>query len=176
MMSPETFFICWSFLAQFFGPDPDQLSASMRRRVAKQIPRKLEICTQIVNQAHNMSIDPLLTLSVAYHESRLRDLVSPKGARGPLQVIPKYWCSSRKKCNYVKAGVKALATFIDLNPNNLCKALAQYNRGFTGRCSKGRSEYYYAKRVLKMYEDLYQDIYGDILNPAEIASDLEKGH
>ena len=176
MINPETFFICWSFLAQFFGPDPDGLSASMRRRVSRQVPRRLEMCIQVVNAAHNRSVDPILALSVAYHESRLRNIVSPKGARGPLQVIPKWWCKNPRKCDYVKAGVKALETYIDLNPNNLCKALAQYNRGFVGRCSKGRSEYYYAKRVLNTYEDMYEEIYGDILNPAEIASDLEKGH
>jgi len=112
----------------------------------------VNICEKVAQEAQRQQVDPLLAISVAARETRFRNLTSKKGAQGPLGVIPKYHCDNPKKCDYIKAGVGALKKYLDINKNNYCSTLAQYNRGNNGKCEPGRSEMNYAGDVLHYYE------------------------
>ena len=69
--------------------------------------------------------------------------------------MPQYHCPKTGKCDYTEAGISALKLVIDMHPDNLCQALAVYNRGPAhGLCKEGRSEYNYAQVVLSLYEEL----------------------
>ena len=102
-------------------------------------------CTLVHEEATRQSVDPYLALAVAWEESRFEDIRSPKGAVGPMQVIPKWWCEDINDCDHIEAGVKALATFRRLHPKSLPKALCHYNGG--NKCFK-RGETY-ARMVMK---------------------------
>ena len=53
---------------------------------------------------------------------------------------------------YISQGNKKA---IDIRPDDLCSALAVYNRGLEqGRCEEGRSEYYYAMVVMDTYDKI----------------------
>lgn len=140
---------CWIILFNLITGGP-----SYQRKVLRNLQPKMKICAQIYDEATLLNIDPLLAISVGYKESRFKNVVSNKGAQGPMGVIPKYHCPKQGKCDYIKAGVLALKKYLDLNDDDLCKTLAQYNRGGQGKCEEGRSEYYYAKDVLKYYDSL----------------------
>jgi len=152
---------CWLVLFNLFGNNPDSLSVGYQRKIINNIMPKLQVCKSVHTHATKQGVDPLLAISVAYHETRFQNIQSNKGAQGPMGVIPKYHCpkKSKSKCNYTKAGVHALQKYLELNNHELCLALAQYNRGHYGKCKKGRSEYYYAKKVLKTYKQLLNHNY-----------------
>ena len=143
--------ICWIVMLNILAPNA---SKSYQSKIARSIPSRMKICKDVAQQAIKQDVDPLLAISVAYHESRFQNLTSVKGAKGPLGVIPLYHCPSISKCNYTQAGITALKKFTDLHKKNTCKALAQYNRGLKGQCKKGRSEYNYAQSVLSTLKDL----------------------
>ena len=143
---------CWIILFHLFGASP-----SYNNKIIKRVLPKAHICERIYSEAKKQNVDPLLAISVAWHESRFKNVTSGKGAKGPMGVIPKYHCPKKGKCDYVKAGVSALKKFLG---DDLCTSLAQYNRGLKGQCKKGRSEYGYAKKVLKMYDFLLGCQYG----------------
>lgn len=143
---------CWIILFNLLGASP-----SYNQKIMKRVLPKMEICSQIYIEAEKQGVDPLLAISVGWHESRFKNVTSGKGAKGPMGVIPKYHCPKKGECDYIEAGVSALKKFLG---DDLCKSLAMYNRGLKGMCKKGRSEYGYAKRVLKMYDLLLGCQYG----------------
>jgi len=143
---------CWIILFNLLGASP-----SYNQKIIKRVLPKMKICTQIYTEAEKQDVDPLLAISVGWHESRFKNVTSGKGAKGPMGVIPKYHCPKKGKCNYVKAGVSALKKFLG---DDLCTSLAKYNRGLKGQCKKGRSEYGYAKKVIRTYNSLRECDYG----------------
>lgn len=147
--------ICWILLFNLFGNNPDQLSQGYTKKIINNIYPKLQTCTQVYKEAEKQYVDPLLAISVAYHESRFKNVSSNKGAKGPLGVIPKYHCPKNKKCNYIEAGISALKKFLELNQYDQCKTLAQYNRGLNGKCLPGRPEYKYAQNIINLYNSIY---------------------
>lgn len=114
----------------------------------------MQICKQVAAQAQEMDFDPILAISVAYHETRFTYSKSNKGAQGPLGVLPKYHCPKQGKCNLVKAGIRALIKFHNINPNSPCKALAQYNGGLKASCDGPSPSSFYAQRVLDTYYEI----------------------
>ena len=129
-------------------------SSSYQKKLVKSLPNRIKVCKQVAKEAKKQSIDPVLAVSVAYHETRFENLTSSKGAKGPLGVIPKYHCPKKGKCDYTKAGITALKKFLKLNNYKKCKALAQYNRGLKGKCVQGRSEYKYAHAVIDTFNEI----------------------
>ena len=143
------FFVpCWIILSQIFSFTP---SVSYFKKQFPLMEQRMLICNRIGNEARKQEVDPILAISVAMLESSFSNSTSTKGAIGPLGVIPKYHCPKKGKCDYTKAGVKALNKFLDLHPNDRCTALAQYNKGLDGVCKEGNSEYKYAIYVLGLY-------------------------
>lgn len=143
--------LCWIIMLNILSPNA---SNTYQNKIAKSLPSRMKICTQVANEAIKQKVDPILAVSVAYHESRFSNPTSSKGAKGPLGVLPQYHCPSSSKCDYTKAGISALKKWLEINKYKKCNTLVQYNRGYNGKCKKGRSEYYYAQRVLDTYFEL----------------------
>jgi hypothetical protein len=154
--SMEFFKPCWIALSFLFSPH-NQPSKTYLRKVSRSVADRIYVCNQIAIKARNAGVDPILAISVGMRESKFTYTTSKKGAKGPLGVIPKYHCVKNKnsKCDLIDAGVFALKKFLELNDDQRCQALAQYNRGVEdGQCKEGRSEFYYAADVLEIYDTI----------------------
>lgn len=143
--------ICWVMMLKIMSPDA---SMSYQKKIARSIPQRMKVCKQVAKEAKRQKVDPILAVVVSYEETRFENVSSTKGARGPMGVIPHYHCPSITNCDYTQAGVLALKKFLKLNKGKLCKSLSQYNRGLDGVCKQGRSEYYYAQRIIDTYNEV----------------------
>jgi hypothetical protein len=114
---------------------------------------RMDTCYEVVDVAHQFDLDPMLLVSVAWHESRFNNkAVSRAGARGALQVMPKIWCGSQA-CDYIYVGGRAYTKWRaraerKYRRNVELHTLAMYNGGN----SPGVRSYNYAKKVLKTYK------------------------
>ena len=114
---------------------------------------RLETCYEVASVADDFNLDPLLLVSVAYHESRFNNkAVSRSGAVGALQIMPKIWCGSQH-CDYIYVGGHAYSRWRKRaerkhKRNVDYHTLAMYNGGN----SPGARSYRYAKIVLKTYK------------------------
>lgn len=133
---------------------PATPSSSYLKKHWNQAYQRIVICEKVAKEAQKQNLNVALAISVAARETRFTYSKSNKGAQGPLNILPKYHCpnGSSKNCDLIKEGVATLKKYMQLNENNICKALAQYNRGNDGKCKEGRSEYEYAQDVLNYYE------------------------
>ena len=148
----EFFLPCWIALGSLFADAP---SKSYMHKASKTFAARLHICNTVAQEAERQSVDPILAISIARYESGFTEnLTSKRGAKGVLGVMPRYHCPKNSKCNYTKAGIRAIKAVTRLYPDDLCRSLAVYNRGTSGVCKEGRSEYYYATRVIELYEDI----------------------
>lgn len=145
----EFFVPCWIILSQLFSQPPAE---SYFKKQFPKMEKRVILCNRIGIEARKQSVDPILAISVAMLESGFTNPTSSKGAKGPLGAIPVYHCPKKGKCDYTKAGVRALKKFLERNPNDRCKALAQYNKGLDGNCKSNTSEHKYAKYVLHLYD------------------------
>ena len=115
--------------------------------------RAVEICQLIVESASRQDVPPELAVAVAWNESRLRfGGVSSRGAKGPLQVIPHYWCPDRhgrwtangehitKGCDLIEAGVLALSYYLETRG-----ALGDAPKSYGGSRA-------YARRVFSLWQ------------------------
>mgnify|MGYP003151979955 FL=1 len=104
---------------------------------------KAVVCLEVARTAEDLELPVALVVSVAYEESKFtKDLTSKAGARGPLQIIPRYHCptpegehkpherrGTLQGCDLVRDGVKALAWFWGRYDHDWAQALAHYNSG-----------------------------------------------
>ena len=91
------------------------------------------VCTEVAISAAMQGEEPCMAYAIASNESRCRKgLVSSAGARGPLQVIPKWSCPGGKAegCDYIQAGLSALK-YWKKQFKHPRKYLAHYNAGWT---------------------------------------------
>ena len=89
---------------------------------------QMSTCLSVVAESQTVAIDPVLSASLAWHETRLHPgLTSRAGAKGPLQVLPRFWCKA-KPCDYIKAGLKALRYYLSKERTER-KAICRYNAG-----------------------------------------------
>jgi len=96
-----------------------------------EVKPRTEVCEAIGEAAQAAGEDPAVLISLGWHESRYaRKVTSHKGAQGPLQVIPGYWCPGRtvKGCDLIKAGVRAYTTYRKKH-KGLRETLCHYNSG-----------------------------------------------
>lgn len=118
--------------------------------VGEHDPKQLERynnCIEIVYESEQAKVDTTLMLAIAWEESYFTSgSKSSKGAVGPMQVLPKYWCKGRKNCNLVKAGIRAYKAFLKMYKTPE-EALCHYNGGVREECYTKSKRY--AKRVLK---------------------------
>lgn len=85
-------------------------------REAALTPVAALTCAEVAIRAPWHGVPPAVAVRQAWAESRFRrDVVSHRGAVGPLQVIPRYWCANYSKisnsCDTVGAGLRALAYY-----------------------------------------------------------------
>ena len=147
----EFFKPCWIALAFLFQPNKPP-SKTYLRKVSRTIAERVHVCNRIATEARDNGVDAMLAISVGMRESGFTYVTSKKGAKGPLGVMTHYHCKKgSRNCDLIKAGVSALSKFLELNQDDRCKALAQYNRGMQGECREARSEFYYASDVLEIY-------------------------
>lgn len=135
-------------------PDADLCSravgsiAAERPTVALTAPVRMAVCLRVARAARTAGLDEHLAVAVAWRESRLTPgLCSGKGACGPMQAIPRWWCpgGAREGCDLTAAGTRALAHYTAAHPS-VEKALCHYACGNV--CN--RHGVSYARSVLKM--------------------------
>ena len=108
---------------------------------------RMATCERVVEVAKIWELDPVLLVSIAWHESRMNNAaVSRSGAVGALQILPKWWCGSQA-CDYIYNGGRAFKRWLKRARSKRKKlfwALAYYNGGNRPKTRSFR----YAKRVL----------------------------
>ena len=135
--------ICLVLLQGLYSESSD----SWNKKVELSLDGRMESCMRVLDEAEKASVSPILAASVAWHESKFnKDAVSKAGARGALQVLPKYWCpdGKLKGCDLTKEGIRALKVYLDKYTVEK-EALCHYNSG--NKCNK--KSRYYAKRVIR---------------------------
>lgn len=116
-----------------------------------------------IEAARRHSLDPELVLAVVTIESAFRpEAVSPKGARGLMQLMPGTAASLGVEDPFdpaenLEGGSRHLRGLVDLYRGDLAKALAAYNAGEGTVARHGgippyRETRHYVKRVLKAYQ------------------------
>lgn len=108
---------------------------------------RVQICEIIIEEADKQGVDSTLAVAVALEETRLTEgLKSNKGAIGPLQVLPKYWCDKRKYCDPIEAGVRALRYYVNHSP--------EYKDALRKYAGAGVRARKYSSRVMRTYSHL----------------------
>jgi soluble lytic murein transglycosylase-like protein len=121
-----------------------------------------EIARLVEESARRHGIDPALVLAVVAVESGFRpEAVSPKGAQGLMQLMPRTAASLGVQDPFdpeqnVDAGVRHLEALVRLYDGNLTRALAAYNAGQGAVARHGgvppyRETRAYVRRVLAAY-------------------------
>lgn len=106
---------------------------------------RIEVCETIIEETERQGINSTLAIAVAFEESRLMEgIKSSKGAIGPMQILPKYWCDHDKKCDPIEAGVRALKYYI-----NTSEDYRQALRKYAGAGVRARK---YSARVIRIYD------------------------
>jgi len=102
------------------------------RRVARMA--SLGVRAAITNSAAHYSLSPALVSAVAWRESAFRaDAVSPKGAKGIMQLMPEtaraYCAAPCSASQNVEAGTAYLQALMQRYDGDIVKALAAYDAG-----------------------------------------------
>lgn len=114
----------------------------------KAISHKVEVCIEVSESAADHGVDAPLAVAVAHVESAFnRDALSSAGAVGPMQVMPRFWCSG-DTCDYTDAGMRALKTYV--SRHGVKDGLCAYFSGSKCRGSKARNRY--RQKVLSFYK------------------------
>jgi len=110
----------------------------MSRRLEKFVTEpktRIELLKQVHYEARRVGIEPELVLAVIEVESRFdKFAISVSGARGLMQVMP-FWLNEIgisdnnlfKIRTNLRMGCTILRYYIDMEPDNLGRALARYN-------------------------------------------------
>jgi soluble lytic murein transglycosylase-like protein len=118
----------------------------MSRRLEKYVPdpkTRIEILKQVHYEATRVSIEPELVLALIEVESHFNEYaISVSGARGLMQVMP-FWLDEIgisdknlfKIRTNLRMGCTILRYYMDMEPDDLGRALARYNG------SLGRTDY-----------------------------------
>ena len=126
------------------------------------------VCMEVGKVAEDLELPVALVVSVALEESRfIRDLKSKAGARGPMQIIPRYHCPNPmgehkpherrgvlSGCDLIEDGVKALRWFWMTYEHDWARALANYNSGETIYNSSRA----YARRIMRRADRIDEQI------------------
>jgi soluble lytic murein transglycosylase-like protein len=136
---------------------PDEVVEELERAASGGELRAL-----VEQAARRRGLDPALVLAVVAVESGFRpDAVSPKGAQGLMQLMPRTAASLGVEDAFdpeqnLDAGVRHLESLLKLYDGNLTRALAAYNAGQGAVARHGgvppyRETREYVRRVLERY-------------------------
>ena len=135
----------------------------------RRIPDAMAVCAEVANKAIQVDIDPVLAVTIAYHESRFRDIPSWKGKmllaqgkfkqrkdlpgwveQGPMQVKPKWHCPKGvyPGCDMVAAGLRHIQRIVQDNPG------IGYTGVFARYKTPTRPDYVYGGRVYSRFRQL----------------------
>lgn len=116
---------------------------------------RIDTCQAVSDEATAQGVDPRLAVAIAWAESRwFPDVINKRsGARGPMQILPRYWCPSAdgvwriheygvRECDFIEGGVRALKYYVD-HRKSLRSAVASY--GYKGL------KHPYVEEVLKLH-------------------------
>ena len=109
--------------------------------------KRLRSCVSIASLAEKEGLPATEVAAIGYVESRYDShRTSRAGARGVLQVIPKYWCPKRGRagCDYSIAGLRAWRTY---RKRGLTEGLCRYSTGKPCRMTSGGRRY--ARKVTR---------------------------
>lgn len=110
-----------------------------------QAPEAQKTCKEISYRGYAAGLNILELISVSYVETRhTKNLVSPAGARGPLQALPRYWKRKGDK-DHITSGLRAWKYYREKS-TSLREAAGKYNGGGAG----GQ----YAQDVQAHYDEL----------------------
>lgn len=113
----------------------------------KAVKYKLDVCVEVSQSASDHGLDQALAVSVAHVESAFsRSARSSAGAVGPMQVMPRFWCSG-VPCDHVEAGMRALKTYVSKHGTD--DGLCAYFSG--SKCGASKSRARYRDKVLSFY-------------------------
>ena len=106
-----------------------------------RLPTMQTACVSVAVEAGKQGMDRYLALAMAWEESRFTPTaVSPEGAVGTMQVIPRWACPNRTRqgCDLVAAGVRAYLSWLARYKEPRL-ALCHYNSG--NRCNSRSNAY-----------------------------------
>ncbi len=92
---------------------------------------RFRTCMRVGQEARGYDLPPHIAISVAYTESRFnKEAVSPRGAMGPIQILPQYHCPNKEVdgCDLVDSGLRALRRYRN-KYKNWADALCHWNSG-----------------------------------------------
>ena len=119
---------------------------ALRLEHAAGIAVRAWTCLDVSREARAQGVEPTLAVAVAWHESRFDVAArSSQGARGVMQVMPRWWCprGTAEGCDLTAAGVAALRSYLAQH-DGPAAGLCAYNAG--NKCGpRGRR---YAEAVL----------------------------
>ena len=108
---------------------------------------QIETCVEISQVALANGLDQSLAMAVGWEESRYtKKATSNKGAVGPMQILPKYWCPNglSENCDLLLSGIIALKKLV--GRYGLNGGLCRYSSGRT--CKAVSRSRWYKNRVL----------------------------
>lgn len=113
-----------------------------------KLDARAENCVELADMAYEADVDPLIVIAIAHTESRFnKTAVSSAGARGIMQVLPRYFCPKTGKCDYTKAGFKAWRAWS--KGRGYEEALCRYNSGRS--CKNSARAKVYSNSVMRKY-------------------------
>lgn len=74
-------------------------------------PKRYQVvqCSKVMREAERQGVDQHIAVAVAWKESRFNPRARSKvGAVGVMQIIPRYWCPNKRRCDSVVYGIRAL--------------------------------------------------------------------
>jgi len=135
-----------AILLLMMGCTPADICEELRE-IRRYKEQRQPTCELVVEAALEFKIDPALLVAVAWHESRMNNsAVSRAGARGALQILPRWWCGSQR-CDLIYNGARAFHRWRKRAKGNTLQALAMYNGGNKPGARSRR----YAVAVMKTY-------------------------
>ena len=136
----------WTALCIVFAMNIGNTSADIQHRT--------KVCQELVVEAKKAKAPVEEVLAISWREAGLRrDIVSHKGAVGPLQILPRWHCPRKtaKGCDLFKYGVLAWLKYKKkYKSEGRLGALCHYNSGNT--CGKVSKQY--AKDVNEKIHEL----------------------
>jgi soluble lytic murein transglycosylase-like protein len=112
-------------------------------------------CVNVLEESIEQDVDPFLSLSIAWHESRFIYLEGwSSSAHGVMQVLPRYHCPDGviDGCDSARAGVRYLRERLERTDWDYSRAACLYHDGNSCK-SSGRI---YSSKVMENYDRLQQ--------------------
>lgn len=127
--------------------------------VASPVDRSFAVCQAVADEAELAGLDPHYVLALAYTESRFNPHAKSKaGARGPVQILPKYHCprGRLRGCDLIREGIRHLAHLVDKYDAAWDLVLCHWNGGNVCGAGSRRFARIVAGRARKLEAQAWQ--------------------